>query len=268
VRFRGALPFPSVEEHVSRNCPSVEIWERAVHISPSETTTTKMVPVDVSSKSVQGTSHPYEDRILVEEERGLYAVADGVTKSSQGSGGVAAETALALLREVFAGDLAVAVDVVHRRIFELKKSDRTVGETTLTAAHVGEDGTEVVNVGDSPAYLVRAGGLQILTNPDTSGQGFITQVVGYPERIKVHSAIVKLRRDDYLILASDGVAHVLNEGLIPIAAAAVYSSDLTEAIIEEAKGTPVEYDDDKSVIVIRVLEGEDNEPLPSYRRLR
>jgi len=240
----------------------------SVHISPSETMTTKMIPVDVSSKSVQGTSHAYEDRVLLDEGRGLYAVADGVTNSSQGSGGVAAETALALLEELFAGDLAVAVDEVHGRMFELKKSDKTIGETTLTAAHLGEDAAEVVNVGDSPAYLLRNGELRVLTNPDKSDQGYITQVIGYPESISAHSAVVKLRRDDYLILASDGVAHVLDEGLIPIAAAAVYSSDLTEAIVERAKDTPVEYDDDKSVIAIRVLELEDAEPLPSYRRLR
>jgi hypothetical protein len=58
----------------------------------------QMTPVEVSSKSVPGTSHDYEDRILVNEARRLYAVADGVTSSSQGSGGVAAELALALLK--------------------------------------------------------------------------------------------------------------------------------------------------------------------------
>ena len=59
-------------------------------------------PLDVSSRSVRGSMHPYEDRVLVDEERGLFAVADGVTGSSQGSGAVAAELALELLREGFA----------------------------------------------------------------------------------------------------------------------------------------------------------------------
>jgi serine/threonine protein phosphatase PrpC len=138
---------------------------------------------------------------------------------------------------------------------ELKKADRTIGETTLTAAHLGKDAAEVVSVGDSPAYLLRDGGLHVLTHPDRNELGYITQVIGYPESIGVHSTIVELRGNDYLILASDGVAHVLNhEILLPIAAAAVGSNDVAEAIVERARGTWVGYDDDKSVIVIRVLE--------------
>jgi serine/threonine protein phosphatase PrpC len=230
-----------------------------------------MTRVEVSSKSVPGTSHAYEDRVLVDEDRGLYAVADGVTNSSQGCGGLAAEVALALLQELFAGDLAEAVAQVHKRVFELKKSERAMGETTLTAAHVGEDVAEVVNVGDSPAYLLRDGELHVLTNPDSSELGYITQVIGYPESITVHNAVVQLRGDDHLLLASDGVAHVLNhEVLLPIMAAAVAagSNDVAEAIVEGAKGTSVGYDDDKSVIVIRVLESEPATEHVAYRRLR
>jgi PPM family protein phosphatase len=214
-----------------------------------------MTSFEVSSKSVPGTSHDYEDRILVDEATGLYAVADGVTRSSQGSGGVAAELALALLKELFAGDLAGAVGEVHKKIVELKKSERTVGETTLTAAHLGGDAAEVVNVGDSPAYLLRDGELHVLTHPDKNELGYITQVIGYPESIGVHSAVVELRGGDYLILASDGVGHVMNhEMLPPIAAAAVGSNDVAEAIVERARETWVGYDDDKSVIVIRAME--------------
>ncbi len=62
--------------------------------------------LDTHFKSVPGSTHVYEDRILVEEERKIYAAADGVTISSQGSGGVAAELALRLLKEVFSGDLS------------------------------------------------------------------------------------------------------------------------------------------------------------------
>jgi serine/threonine protein phosphatase PrpC len=127
-----------------------------------------LTPIDVSWKSVPGTSHDYEDRVLVDEGKRLYAVADGVTRSSQGSGGVAAELALALLREEFAGDLASSVLAVHARMFELKKADRTIGETTLTAAHVGEEKAEVVGIWDSPAYLLRDRELYLLTRPDKS----------------------------------------------------------------------------------------------------
>ncbi|MDA4137481.1 MAG: protein phosphatase 2C domain-containing protein [Thaumarchaeota archaeon] len=173
----------------------------------------------------------------MDEERGLYAVADGVTSSSQGSGGVAAELALALLKELFAGDLVVTVDEVHKKIVELRKSDKTIGETTLTAAHVGEDAAEVVNVGDSPSYLLRDGELHLLTNPDKSELGYITQVIGYPESISVHRVVVELRGNDFLILASDGVEHVLNlEVLLPIVAAAASSDEVAGGHRRERKG--------------------------------
>jgi serine/threonine protein phosphatase PrpC len=57
------------------------------------------------------------------------------------------------------------VGAVHRRMFELKTADRAMGETTLTAAHVGEERAEVVGSGDSPAYLLRDADLYLLTRP-------------------------------------------------------------------------------------------------------
>jgi hypothetical protein len=210
--------------------------------------------LDTHFKSVPGSTHVYEDRILVEEERKIYAAADGVTISSQGSGGVAAELALRLLKEVFSGDLAGAVGEVHRRPIGLKKTDRTIGETTLTAAHLVDNGAQIVNVGDSPGYLLRDGDLRVLTHADRSELGYITQVLGYPEKIRVHSSTVALKTNDYLILASDGVAHVINhETLLPIVRMAPDAKEVAEAIIESAKRSWVGYDDDKSVIVIRVL---------------
>jgi serine/threonine protein phosphatase PrpC len=111
-----------------------------------------------------------------------------------------------------------------------------------------------VNVGDSPAYLLRDNDLTVLTQADKSEFGYITQVLGYPEKIRVHSNAVGLKMNDYLILASDGVAHVINHAtLLPIVRATVGSKEVAEAIIERAETTWVGYDDDKSVIVIRVL---------------
>ncbi len=210
----------------------------------------------VSSKSVAGSTHVHEDRILVDRERGLYAVADGVTMSSRGSGGLAAEFALDLLKETFNGDLREAVKAVHERLFEAKRGDRRIGETTLTAVHLLKGRAEVVNVGDSPAYLVRGEDLKIMTQPDRSEVGYISQVIGYPERIKVHSISESLRVGDFLILASGGVAHVLNHiTLLPILDATLATSDVADAIIKRAKVEWAGYDDDKSVIVIRVLSG-------------
>lgn len=209
--------------------------------------------LDVSSRSVRGSMHPYEDRVLVDEKRGLFAVADGVTGSSQGSGAVAAELALELLREDFAGDVVEAMREVHHTVYERRLNDRSVGETTLTAAAVKGDLLQVGNLGDSPAYLVRGGTMRSLITGDISPLGYITQVVGYPETVDVHTEKAQLQKGDLVIVASDGVGHVLHPSFIVPLAGEPSADRIAERIVEEARLTVTDYDDDKSVIVLRVL---------------
>lgn len=211
--------------------------------------------LDTSSKSIAGSVHPYEDWILADERKRLYAVADGVTTSSQGTGGVAAKLAIELLQENFSGNIVEAVRRTHGRLNEMKLRDRSIGETTLTAASIGEEWAEVVNVGDSPAYLAREDTLQQLFHEDKDGYGYITQVIGYPEEIEVHLKRVSLRTGDYLILSSDGVGHVLDrQTILPLIRRDLSAEMLVGEIIERAETRSTGYDDDKSVIALRILE--------------
>jgi len=207
--------------------------------------------LEVASRSVPGSAHPYEDRILVDEELGLFAVADGVTLSSQGSGAVAAELALRLLRDNYLGDLAMAISNVHQIVARKREGDRTIGETTLTAVAVSEGSLQAANVGDSPAYLVRRGRTQSLVQEDKSPDGWITQVVGFPEAISVHNTRLLLEDKDTVIVASDGVGHVLRPPLVTQPVGRSGAANLAEAIIKEAREHVAGYDDDKSVIVLR-----------------
>ena len=211
--------------------------------------------MDVSSKSVRGSIHPYEDRVLVDEKLGLFAVADGVTGSSQGSGAIAAELALELLREGYAGDIVEAMREVHRTVYRRRLNDRSIGETTLTAAAVKGNLLRVGNLGDSPAYLVRGGRMRSLIIGDISPLGYITQVVGCPEIVKVHTQEAQLQKGDLAIVASDGVGHVLNPSFVVPLASESNADRIAERIVEEARLAVTDYDDDKSVIVLRVLEG-------------
>jgi protein phosphatase len=199
--------------------------------------------------------HPYEDRVLVDEKLGLFAVADGVTGSSQGSGAIAAELALELLREGYAGDIVEAMREVHRTVYGRRLNDRSIGETTLTAAAVRGNLLRVGNLGDSPAYLVRGGRMRSLIIGDISPLGYITQVVGYPEIVKVHTQESQLQKGDLVIVASDGVGHVLNPSFVVPLASESNADRIAERIVEEARLAVTGYDDDKSVIVLRVLEG-------------
>lgn len=208
--------------------------------------------LEVASSSVPGSVHPYEDRILVDEKLGLFAVADGVTLSSQGSGAVAAELALSLLRENFSGNLFTAINKVHETAVMRRETDRTVGETTLTAVAVRESSLQVGNVGDSPAYLVREGNMQSLIQEDRSPYGYITQMIGYPETVSVHSARFALEDRDVVIMASDWVEHILHLPFIRQLVGMPDVNEVADAIIEEAKANISGYDDDKSAIVLRV----------------
>ncbi|TLY13683.1 MAG: hypothetical protein E6K84_03770 [Thaumarchaeota archaeon] len=184
--------------------------------------------LEVAARSIPGSAHPYEDRILADDKVGLFAVADGVTHSSQGSGAVAAELALSLLREYFSGD--------------------------LTAVAVDEGRLLVGNVGDSPAYLVRAKNMRGLIQEDKSPHGYITQVIGYPETIHVHSTSLQLKDQDMVIVASDGIEHVLRVSFVHQLLSMPEVSEVVDSIIQEAKARVTGYDDDKSVIVLRVVE--------------
>ena len=210
--------------------------------------------LEVAARSIPGSAHPYEDRILADDKVGLFAVADGVTRSSQGSGAVAAELALSLLREYFSGDLVAAISKVHQIAVRRRKEDSAIGETTLTAVAVDEGRLQVGNVGDSPAYLVRAKNMRGLIQEDKSPHGYITQVIGYPETIHVHSTSLQLKDQDMVIVASDGVEHVLRVSFVHQLVSMPEVSEVVDSIIQEAKARVTGYDDDKSVIVLRVVE--------------
>ena len=139
--------------------------------------------------------------------------------------------------------------VVVRRMGE----DRTIGETTLTAVVVRQGALQAANVGDSPAYLVRKGEMQSLVQEDRSSYGYITQAIGLTTTVSVHFTSLQLEEGDTVIVASDGVGHVLCPPLVYRLVDRPNAAEVAEAIIREARAHVTEYDDDKSVIALRYL---------------
>lgn len=209
--------------------------------------------LEVAARSVSGSQHTYEDRILVDEKIGLFGVADGVTMSSRGSGGTAAELGIRLLKENFTGDVQAAIEKVHQIALEKRKEDYTIGETTLTAVTVKDRSLQAGNVGDSPAFLVRGNELQPLAQEDKSIDGYLTQMIGYPEKVQVHSTRVELKPWDVVLVASDGVGHVLHPPLVQQLLGRPNVSEVVDAIISAARSKRTGYDDDKSVIVLKLM---------------
>jgi serine/threonine protein phosphatase PrpC len=172
-----------------------------------------------------------EDSYLVEPP--LYAVADGMGGARGGD--VASSLALDKMEEQFhegkrsLGDL---IRSANRVVFERSISDRKVSGmgTTLTAATVDDSGAHLGHVGDSRAYLLRAGALRQLTDdhtlvnrmvkageitPEEAGahphRNVLTRSIGTEPEVVVDEEDVPLIDGDRLLLCSDGLTGMVTE---------------------------------------------------------
>lgn len=175
----------------------------------------------------------------------LLAVCDGVGGAARGD--LASSTAVAQLRnldgppdpehtaEELVGQVAGALHRAHDRIAELVEQDPSLSSTSTTATVALFDGTQIAlgHVGDSRAYLFREQGLTQLTHDHTFVQTLIdegriteTEARTHPHRNLILKAIdaqrdaepdlfvVALQPGDRLMLCSDGVCGVLDDGRI------------------------------------------------------
>lgn len=225
---------------------------------------------DHAMRSVRGASHTInQDAVGCEPALGLWLVADGM------GGHAAAEVASALVRdavvrEVGAGAaLADAVATANSALQAAARQDpRRAGMgTTIAAIRIIDKHADVVWSGDSRIYLLRAGRLACLTRDHSLVQylvdrGTITaeEAASHPRRhvlmsalgladVTIDRAATPVQAGDRILLCSDGVTSVLDEGRLaamltaaPNAAAAAES--LTRAV------TALEGPDDASAVVI------------------
>ena len=176
-----------------------------------------------------------QDAFLVEDDRGLYAVADGM--GGHRGGEVASQVAIAALAAAYrdGDDLAEAIAEANLRVFDEGTADPNLHGmgTTVVAAAVLDDGAEgpggqvlVANVGDSRAYLFRDGSLTQLTEDhsmvaDLLREGriteaeaevhpqrnIVTRVLGVYEEVDVDLWPVDAVAGDRLLLCSDGLVN-------------------------------------------------------------
>jgi len=164
-----------------------------------------------------------EDRYIVREERGtlLLAVADGVGGAPGGE--VAADAAVNELSQRFFGGgdaraiedrLADAMRDANTAVLRAAESSGFPNAaTTLVAAVVQGARVVVGNLGDSRAYLVRAGAARQLTDDhDSPVPGGITRFAGDPRGVQPDVFVEELRPADRVVLCSDGLTrHVKPE---------------------------------------------------------
>jgi PPM family protein phosphatase len=219
-----------------------------------------------------------EDAYLVEPP--LYAVADGM--GGHRGGEVASQLALETIADLFRkGDVPLAEQVrqANRAVFERSGEDRAVAGmgTTLTAALVQRELAHVMHVGDSRAYLLRAGTLRQLTEDHTlvnrmvkAGEitpeeaeihphrNVITRSLGTEADVDVDEQDVGLLDGDRLLLCSDGLTGMLSEGQIQaILEAATSAQEAADRLVRAANRAGGV--DNITVLVLAIAEGEPEE---------
>ena len=169
-----------------------------------------------------------EDSYLVEEP--LFAVADGM--GGHKGGDVASQLALETIEGEPAADLAQRLRDANAAVFERSQSDRSVTGmgTTVTAVVVKGTSALFAHVGDSRAYLLRAGDLRQLTDDHTlvarmvkTGEiteaeaevhphrSVLTRALGTEPDVIVDEFDVALTDGDRLLLCSDGLTGMVTE---------------------------------------------------------
>jgi len=219
-----------------------------------------------------------EDAYLVEPP--LYAVADGM--GGHRGGEVASQLALETIADLFRkGDIPLAEQVrrANRAVFERSGADRSVAGmgTTLTAALVQGDLAHLLHVGDSRAYLLRAGSLRQLTEDHTlvnrmvkAGEitpeeaevhphrNVITRSLGTEADVDVDEQNVGLLDGDRLLLCSDGLTGMLTEDQVQaILEATPNAQEAADRLVRAANRAGGV--DNITVVVLDVAEG-DPEP--------
>ncbi|HYX38289.1 MAG: Stp1/IreP family PP2C-type Ser/Thr phosphatase [Pseudobdellovibrionaceae bacterium] len=191
-----------------------------------------------------------QDSMLVENETGLFVVADGM--GGHAGGEIASRICIEQVKREVASKidpelvqsvkshpdpallqaLANSINYASARIYEHSLEDpslRGMG-TTATVVKIVEDYAYCAHVGDSRFYLVRSGFIYQLTfdhslvneqvragilTPEEAEvhhlKNVITRSVGYQEEEDVDTLCVQLEKGDLLVLCSDGLHGKIND---------------------------------------------------------
>lgn len=175
-----------------------------------------------------------EDAVLDSPSIGVFAVADGV--GGLGRGDEASSMTLHLLEMAAHQGIADRVALldsisdINRRVYAAgRKADSSPGMAcTLTCLLILGETAIIAHVGDSSAYRVRAGGLQLLTEAHTMAahlnknrhpgdtrplpgyyDNMLTRCIGLPGDVEIDCVEFSLLPEDRILLCSDGITKVL-----------------------------------------------------------
>lgn len=219
-----------------------------------------------------------EDSILLIPEKGLFAVADGM--GGHRGGRVASHMVTAELGEI-ARESAGVLDVeelerailqINRHVFERGESDAELQRmgSTVVVLSVHDGHVDIVHIGDSRCYLVRANDGRQLTSDHRAIQPMIdqgaltesesrvhpmrnvlTRSVGVEPEVEVARQTFVTEPGDRFVLCSDGLTDMLTEAeIVSEVAAATDLDTLVEGLVVQANEAG--GNDNISVVVIEV----------------
>lgn len=222
-----------------------------------------------------------EDCIFIDDEEGLYLVADGM--GGHQAGEVASALVVRSIRDFLESSQSVEGDALprghlsgkaHRLLEGIEWSNRVVYQTasehdhyrgmgsTVAALYFSEDTLIAANVGDSPIYLVRNGVISLLSVPHTLQAdlppeaqaafmgNILTRAVGPKNVVEPDICELSCFKDDQLVICSDGLSTKVTPQEISAIAAAQPPADACRTLVQLANDRGGE--DNISAVVVRV----------------
>jgi protein phosphatase len=176
-----------------------------------------------------------EDYCLIEPERGLYVLADGMggAKAGERASRLAVDTVAEIVHSAPRLDsqvLLTAVEEANRRVLSAAHDDPGLEGmgTTLVAALDLSEGFSIASVGDSRAYVLDDGGFRVITDDQTwvnevgrplgldeeslrnhPMRHVLTMAIGASAPLTVNYYSVPLQKGALVLLCSDGLHGVL-----------------------------------------------------------
>lgn len=220
-----------------------------------------------------------EDNLLVNEDMGLFVVADGMGGHKGGdlASQIAVEAVLDVVKthreeHTFLSPRAMLEEsyrTASTRIFERSQENNQMYQgmgTTLVVAYIHGDEIFVANVGDSRAYYfndhylwqmtedhslvnehIRAGLLKDSEAKDFQAKNIITRSVGFEPQVRCDIVRKKLSQGDRFLLCSDGLCGLVDDQEIHKICVHNDIKAAVENCVEQAK---VEGGDDNITTII------------------
>jgi serine/threonine protein phosphatase PrpC len=216
-----------------------------------------------------------EDAFLIDDQRALFAVADGM--GGHRGGEVASHTAIEALRAAIANGTPLHDAITRANTAVLTRAagdDELTGMGTTMTAVIAVGGRQLLigHVGDSRAYLLHEGTLRRATDdhslveelvregrltPEQAEahpqRAIVTRALGVDDDVDVDLYTLDIEAGDRVVLCSDGLTTMVRERDIErLARTETDPQRLAEALVNAANAAGGE--DNVTIVVIDVLE--------------